>query len=43
MGTGACLALYDNEPGHGIAGSIEVCSVGGARALEEILGIYVKE
>ena len=43
MATGACLALYDNEPGHGIAVSIEVCSVGGARTLEEILEIYVKE
>lgn len=35
--------MHFNEPGHGIAVSIEVCSVGGARALEEILGIYVKE
>ena len=35
--------MHFNEPGHGVAVSIEVCSVGGTRALEEILGIYVKE
>lgn len=32
-----------NEPGHGVAWSINICSVGGTRALQEIMGMFNKE